>query len=118
MRPPFDAAITISCTDRTRSAKFYTEVLGAVLEPDQELIGCWWYRLGPLRISLLPNARLPSPVDRFPDQAEFLLWLDVERDDLARIRAAADAQGGLLQDHDSMVVVRDPDGLLIEVWAR
>ncbi len=110
-------SVTIACTDRRRSERFYAQVLGATPLPGDGH-GCPWYRLGELTISLMPNAEHPSPA-RFPDHAMPMLWLTV--DDLqAAHRRLRDAGCTIVQapDDDLMMLVADPDGLIIEIWAR
>ena len=72
-------SITIACTDKARSVRFYQELLGAEPLPDSEGYGCPWFQLGTITFSLLPNASEPCPV-RFPVHAGTMLWL--ETDDL------------------------------------
>jgi predicted enzyme related to lactoylglutathione lyase len=107
-------AITIVCTDLTRSMRFYEQALGAVREPDDGY-GCPWFKLGQLWISLLDNATTVSPA-KFPGHPMAMLW--VETDDLT---AAAQrfVQFGVKvlnpSDGQSMIIA-DPDGIVIEVW--
>lgn len=114
-KPTFSVrALTIACTEVELSERFYHTILGAVRIPTDNGIG-WWYRLGGLKINLLPNAAEASPA-RFPNHAMPILWLEV--DDLA-------ATVDWFARHDVRVVRRsdgmfmqivDPDGLVIEVW--
>lgn len=67
-------AVTIACTDLVRFARFYEQVLGAVLEP-RDGYGCRWYKLGPLSFSLMPNATDPSPA-QMPAHPMAMLWLE------------------------------------------
>jgi catechol 2,3-dioxygenase-like lactoylglutathione lyase family enzyme len=107
-------AITIACTDKARSHRFYAEVLGAELLPGDGY-GCPWYRLGSLTFSLLPNASEPCPVS-FPTQAGTMLWLEV--DDLGAAHRHLIQQGvSVVELHESeSMIVTDPDGVLIEIW--
>jgi catechol 2,3-dioxygenase-like lactoylglutathione lyase family enzyme len=110
-------AITISCTDRDRSAAFYRNVLGAVPLPGDGY-GCQWYRLGDLVFSIMPNAETATPAS-FPRDAMSLIWLEV--DDLAAARRRLVDAGVRIVDAPAggpYVLIADPDGLLIEVWQR
>lgn len=108
------AAVTIACTDLARSVQFYEQVLGA--EPEHgDGYGCPWFTLGPVSISLLHNATAASPA-KFPDHPMAMLWL--ETDDLAAV-AERFAHFGVevLQPADGQsMMLRDPDGIVIEVW--
>ncbi|HKB03064.1 MAG TPA: VOC family protein [Gemmataceae bacterium] len=107
-------ALTIACTDRRRSERFYTSVLGATAVKTPDDIGCPWFRLGSFVFTLMPNAARPTPA-AFPDHAMFLPWLEV--DDLAAARKRfARAKVTVVQSHPESMVIADPDGLLIEVW--
>lgn len=107
-------AITISCTDLPRSLVFYEEVLGAVPQP-RDGYGCRWYDLGSMTISLMPNATSPSPA-QMPEHPMAMLWL--ETDDLeAAERRFVEFEVTVLQASDGqMMVITDPDGIVIEVW--
>jgi catechol-2,3-dioxygenase len=99
-----------------RSAHFYGTVLGAERLPTDNGVG-WWYRLGSLEINLLPNAAKPSPAE-FPTHAMPILWL--EGDDLAAV-AEHFAQHDvpvICPSDGTFMQVADPDGLIVEVWAR
>lgn len=107
-------ALTVACTDVDRSDRFYRAVLGATRTPTDNGVG-WWYRLGALEFTLLPNAAERTPAV-FPTHAMPILWLEV--DDLA---AAAEwfARHGVevVEPGDGQyMMVSDPDGLVIEVW--
>jgi len=107
-------ALTIACTDVQRSVQFYETVLGALVIPTDNGVG-WWYRLGSVDITLLPNAAERSPAT-FPTHAMPILWLEV--DDLAAA-AKRFAQYGVevVEPGDGQyLMVTDPDGLVIEVW--
>jgi catechol 2,3-dioxygenase-like lactoylglutathione lyase family enzyme len=108
------AAVTIACTDLARSVKFYETVLGAVRQPGDGY-GCPWFKLGPISISLLPNAVEASPA-KFPDHPMAMLWL--ETDDLAAaVRRFARSGITVLQPSDGQfMMITDPDGIVIEVW--
>ncbi len=108
------AAVTIACTDLARSVRFYEQVLGAVREP-RDGYGCPWFRLGPLSITLLPNATAASPA-KFPDHSMAMLW--VETDDLAAAaRRFAEFGVSVLEEGDGQwMMIADPDGIVIEVW--
>ncbi len=107
-------AVTIACTDLARSVRFYEGVLGASPEAGDGY-GCRWYTLGPLFLSLMPNATIPSPA-RMPEHPMALLWL--ETDDLpAAARRFAESGVEVLQLSDGQfMMVADPDGIVIEVW--
>lgn len=112
--PPIDVAVTVSCKDIACTALFYQEVLGASPIPGQQE-ACRWYRLGAMRLALTPNALAASPADLVRQHATFMLWLEVV--DLAHARAAAERFGGaVLVDDGTYMLVRDPNGLLIELW--
>ena len=107
-------AVTISCTDPDQSERFYRDVLGAA--PDhREGFGCKWFRLGTFLFSLMPNATEPSPAT-FPTHAMPILWLEV--DDLqTAFRWLVQNSVRIVQAPDGQVMlISDPDGLLIEVW--
>jgi catechol 2,3-dioxygenase-like lactoylglutathione lyase family enzyme len=109
--------ITISCTDRDRSAAFYQKVLGAVPLPGDGF-GCGWYRLGELVFSIMPNAEASTP-GLFPRDAMAMLWLEV--DDLAAARRRLADAGVQIIDAPAdgpYLLIADPDGLMIEVWER
>jgi catechol 2,3-dioxygenase-like lactoylglutathione lyase family enzyme len=107
-------ALTIACSDRRRSERFYKSVLGAAVVKTPDGIGCPWFRLGSFLITLMPNAAGPTPAD-FPDQAMFMPWLEVN--DLAAARKRfARAKVSVVEDHRGSMVIADPDGLLIEIW--
>jgi catechol 2,3-dioxygenase-like lactoylglutathione lyase family enzyme len=108
-------SITIACTDKAQSVRFYRELLGAEPLPEDEGYGCPWLRLGELTISLLPNATEPCPV-RFPTHAGTMLWL--ETDDLgAAHRHLVENGVPVVEWHEGeFMIVTDPDGLLIEIW--
>jgi catechol 2,3-dioxygenase-like lactoylglutathione lyase family enzyme len=108
-------AVTIACTDKARSLRFYREVLGAEPLPGDEGYGCPWLRLGALTFSLLPNASGPCPV-KFPTDAGAMLWLEV--DDLGAAHRHLVQNGvPVVDQHEGVCMyVTDPDGLLIEIW--
>ena len=107
-------ALTIACTDAKRSARFYRDVLGAAVLPTDNGVG-WWFRLGSLDITLMPNATDPSPAE-FPTHAMPIPWLEVP--DLAAAAAwFARHKVPVIQPSDGQfMAVADPDGLVIEVW--
>jgi catechol 2,3-dioxygenase-like lactoylglutathione lyase family enzyme len=110
-------AVVVSCTDLDRSTRFYCDVLGAVPDPEAEWGACPWFLLGGLRISLMPNAA--EPADTTPKHAMLSLWLEV--DDLGRAhRAFSKAGVTILQEPDdaTLMIIADPDGIVIEVWQR
>jgi hypothetical protein len=74
-------ALTVVCTDRWRSDRFYTEVLGAINISRE--ITCQWYRLGDLTFTLVPNAYKNNPAD-FRQDALNMLYLDVDDLELAQ----------------------------------
>lgn len=109
-------AVTIACSDLQRSGEFYEKVLGATSLATDNGLGRW-YRLGKWEFTLLPNASKRSPAS-FPDDAMFMLWLEV--DDLGRaIEHFTAAQVTIVDPGDGQfITIADPDGLLIEVWER
>jgi catechol 2,3-dioxygenase-like lactoylglutathione lyase family enzyme len=114
-KPQFQVrALTIACTDVERSVQFYRSVLGASVIPTDNGVG-WWYRLGSLEVTLIPNAAAPSPA-RFPTHAMPILWLEV--DDLAAAAERFSQYGVTIIDpgDGQYLMLTDPDGLVIEVW--
>ena len=110
-------SVTITCTDRERSERFYADVLGADLIP-RDGYGCRWYRLGSLTISVMPNAEHKSPAT-FPEHAMPVLWLEVDDINLAH-EHLKNAGTPIIQapDDDMFMLVADPDGLVIEIWQK
>ena len=108
------AAITISCTDVERSERFYREVLGAAPLPTDDGVG-WWYQLGTMKLTLLPNAAEPSPAS-FPTHAMSMLWLEVDDLKAAAQRFSQYDVAVIDQGDGQFMMVADPDGLIIEVW--
>jgi hypothetical protein len=107
-------ALTIACTDRKRSERFYEGVLGAERLPGDGY-GCSWFRLGALTLNLMPNAAEPSP-SAFPAHAMPIPWLEVDDLEAAR-RHLVGHKVPIIELHDGQVLTAaDPDGLLIEVW--
>src|SRR4051794_107954 len=108
-------ALTVACTDLKRSQHFYKTVLGAEPVATDDGIGCPWYRLGTVLITLLPNATERSPAE-FPTHAMPILWLEV--DDLAAAaKRFARYHVEIIEPGDGQfLMVADPDGLVIEVW--
>jgi catechol 2,3-dioxygenase-like lactoylglutathione lyase family enzyme len=117
-RPPrFDArAITIHCTDLDRSDRFYRAILGGEFVPAD---GGFQrrYRFGTWELILLPNAEAVSPAT-FPTHAMPLLWLEVA--DLPAAVAWLTQHQVTIVDpgDDQSLMIADPDGIVIEVWAR
>jgi len=110
-------SVTIACTNRERSERFYADVLGAVLLPGDGY-GCRWYQLGALTISVMPNAEYTSPAT-FPNHAMPVLWLEV--DDIGLAHAHFESTGTpIIQspDDDMSMLITDPDGLVIEIWQK
>ena len=93
---------------------FYEAVLGAERLPTDNGIG-WWYRLGSLEISLLPNAAEPTPA-AFPTHAMPMLWLEVNDLAAAAVLFAEHSVQVLSAPDDVFMQIADPDGLVIEVW--
>ncbi len=110
-------SVTIACTDRERSERFYVDVLGAALIPGDGY-GCRWYRLGSLTISVMPNAEHKSPAT-FPEHAMPVLWLEVDDIKLAH-EYFKKAATPIIQapDDDMFMLITDPDGLVIEIWQQ
>ena len=110
-------SITIACTDRERSERFYADVLGADLIPGDGY-DCRCYQLGSLTISVMPNAEHKSPAT-FPEHAMPLLWLEVDDIKLAH-EHLTNAGTPIIQapDDDMLMLVSDPDGLVIEIWQK
>jgi catechol 2,3-dioxygenase-like lactoylglutathione lyase family enzyme len=112
-KPMFNVfALTIACTHLERSQQFYDIVLGAERIPTD--VG-WWYRLGALKITLLPNATEPSPA-AFPTHAMPILWLEVDNLPAAAERFAQYGVRVITPGDGQYMQVADPDGLVIEVW--
>jgi catechol 2,3-dioxygenase-like lactoylglutathione lyase family enzyme len=109
-------ALTIACTDHRRSERFYRRVLGAeALPTDDPGYGCPWLRLGPLAITLMPNAAERSPA-KFPTHAMPILWLEVDDLEAAARRFAREGVEVVSPSDGMFMQVADPDGLVIEVW--
>lgn len=108
-------ALTIACTDLQQSERFYKTILGAEVMPTDGGIGCPWYRLGSLAVTLMRNAAERSPAE-FPTHAMPILWLEV--DDLAAASEwFARHEVPVIDPGDGQFMqVADPDGLVIEVW--
>ncbi|MBX9627407.1 MAG: VOC family protein [Gemmataceae bacterium] len=107
-------AVTIACTDRRPSGRFYEGVLGAGRLPGDGY-GCSWFRLGALTLTLMPNAAEPSPAE-FPNHAMPVLWLEVA-DLAAAHRHLVRRKVPVVEYHPGeFLLAADPDGLLIEVW--
>jgi catechol 2,3-dioxygenase-like lactoylglutathione lyase family enzyme len=106
-------AVTIACTDKQRSERFYEGVLGAKRLPGDGY-GCPWFRLGELTISLMPNASEPSRAE-LPAHAVTILTLEV--DDLAAAHRHLLRRGvPVVEFHEgAFLMATDPDGLPIEV---
>jgi catechol 2,3-dioxygenase-like lactoylglutathione lyase family enzyme len=105
-------AITVYCTDRELSRRFYEDVLSAERLPRD--IGDW-FRIGDLIITLCPNAERMSPVD-FPTHAATSFWLEVPDLDTARTWFERHSVRVVDPGDESFVMIADPDGILIEVW--
>jgi len=108
-------AVTIVCSDDSRSDRFYREVLGAVVLPGE--ITCRWYRLGSFTITLMPNAEGRSPAD-FGQHPMTMLYLEVDDLEAARKQFARHKVAVVVPSDGQMMIVADPDGLPIEVWQR
>ena len=92
-------------------------VLGATLVPGDGL-GCRWYQLGALTISLMPNAEHKSPAE-FPEHAMPVLWIEV--DDIKLAHEHLKKSGTTIiqpPDDEMLLLIADPDGLVIEVWQK
>ena len=116
LKPSFQVkALTIVCTDRWRSDRFYREVLGAVdLSED---IGCRWYKLGSFTITLMPNANKRSPAT-FGEHTMTMLYLEVDDLEAAASHFARHQVEVIMPSDGQMMIIADPDGLPIEVWRR
>ena len=107
--------ITIACTDAEKSDWFYREVLGARLE-QHDGYGCRWYTIGSLAFNLMPNAAEHSPAS-LPRHAMPIFWF--ETDDLSAARERVIQNGiHIVDGNDQSLMVKDPDGLVIEIWQR
>lgn len=114
--PSFEVrALTIVCTDRWRSDRFYKEVLGAVDLPGE--IGCRWYRLGSFTITLMPNADGPSPAN-LGEHPLNMLYLEVDDLEAARRHFERHEVPVIVPSDGQMMIITDPEGLPIEVWRR
>lgn len=111
-------AITVCCTDPRRSERFYVDVLGAVRLPDDGHGGCRWYKLGALTLSLVPNADSRNPAE-LGQHAMTTLWLEVD-DIEAAYRHLASTGCEIIEAPDDgvLMLVADPDGLVLEIWQR
>lgn len=113
----FGRLVTIACTDRERSERFYVDVLGAELIPGDGY-GCGWYQLGSLTISVVPNAEQKSSAI-FPRDAMPVLWLEVDDIQLAHEYLKNKGTQVIQPPEDDMfMLVTDPDGLVIEIWQK
>jgi catechol 2,3-dioxygenase-like lactoylglutathione lyase family enzyme len=76
-----------------------------------------WFELGAITVTLCPNADQPSPAV-FGTHATTMLWLEV--DDLGAAHAHLRAHGVAIDDFHAgeYMHVRDPDGIVIEIWQR
>ena len=110
-------AVSVCCTDLRRSERFYVETLGAAPLPTDGP-GCRWYQLGALTLSLVPNAASRNPAE-YGEHATSTLWLEVD-DIQAAYRHLVDADCTILQspDDDMLMLIADPDGLVLEIWQR
>ncbi len=107
-------AVTIACSDQDRSERFYERVLGAKRLPT-EGVGCPWFRLGELTISLMQNAAEPSSAV-FPTHAMPILWLEVADLEAAHAHLVRRKVEVVEYHEGEWMMIADPDGLLIEVW--
>jgi catechol 2,3-dioxygenase-like lactoylglutathione lyase family enzyme len=115
-KPSFQVkALTIVCSDRDRSDRFYRTVLGAIALPGE--IMCTWYRLGTFTFTLVPNGEGRSPA-RFGTHPLNMLYLEVDDLELA-VRHLDRHRVEVIQPSDGQtMIIADPDGLPIEIWQR
>lgn len=107
-------AVTISCTDQRRSEGFYEGVLGA-RRIVGDGVGCSWFHLGSLILTLMPNAAHTHPAT-FPDDAQSLLWLEVDNLEAAEQHLRQNDVAIAEYHAGEFLLCEDPDGLLIEIW--
>lgn len=107
-------AVTIACTDQRRSERFYEGVLAAERIPGDGY-GCSWFRLGPLTLTLMPNATEPSRAV-YPTHAMPILWLETPDLEAAHRHLVRHRVPVIEHDPGLFLTITDPDGLLIEVW--
>ena len=107
--------VNIICTDVERSLRFYRDLLGFEIVEQEE--DAYHLRCGESMLLLLPEAKSES--DRSPYCQVATISFDILVPDiseavkifrLAGVEFASDWASG-----DSLVFVRDPDGLVLEV---
>lgn len=108
------AALTLAVSELARSDRFYRQILGAIPEPGEPGT-CPWYRLGPLRVTLLPNADRRS-ASSFPEHAMAMLWLEVDDLDALHRHCLQHAVPVIQSPDGASMIIEDPDGLVIELW--
>ena len=110
--------INIVCTALDRSLRFYRDVVGCRLV--EEEAGAVRLELGGRHLLLLPFAKTAAMADAYCSRAEITFDLLVEN--LAEAAGHFGAHGvefeKAWEEGAASFVVRDPDGLRIEVVAR
>ena len=112
-------AVTIACTNRRASERFYEEVLGARILPGDYQGACPSYQLGSLVLTLMPSAIERSPAV-MPTHAMAMLWLEVDDLQAAFERCVRFGVEVIEPPHAEplFMLIADPDGIVIEVWQR
>ncbi len=107
--------INIICTALDRSLRFYRDVIGCNFV--EEEAGAVRLELGGRHLLLLPFAKTVAMADAYCSRAEITFDLLVE--DLARAAGNFEAHGvefeKVWEEGAPSFVIRDPDGLRIEV---
>lgn len=105
-------ALTIQCKHLDVSREFYERGLGCEPEDGGDFVFDnvgQWYRLGSILLQLWTADEGELP------RGGLTLWLVSEN--LGATRAALQRVGAeFVEDHDEFFIVRDPDGLTVEVW--
>ncbi len=96
--------------------QFYRTILGGEIVPTDGGLQRR-YRFGTWELILLPNAEAVSPAT-FPTHAMPLFWLEVV-DLPAAVTWLTREQVTIVDPGDDQsLMIADPDGIVIEVWAR
>jgi len=107
--------VNIVCTDAERSLGFYQDILGFDVTSEED--GCWHLTCGGVRFLLLPFATSREEHPSYCSEPVFSIDLIV--DDLDAAKNHLESNGvEIMSDpapNDSRILIRDPDGLVIEV---
>lgn len=112
--------VVLRCADTARMERFYTDVLGLVVERRLEAVGLVQLRCGRSLVDLVPGGR---PADAEANMDHFCLGVDAS--DVAALQAYLEANdveiaGGPMQVYGARgtgtsLYVRDPEGNVIEL---